>query len=146
MMSWIRGTGLGAKALLLALGIFVGSAAVAEEKPTWAFDTADSEIVLYEAPQFHLKEYGWLLTFRLRVKSLKLVAPIAHVTLTGYDREEEEVWETEHIIRRDDYEAAYGGGRSQFVRVLLKDVPAEVLTMELSYSGDEEDGDSEGDG
>lgn len=130
--------GKSVRAVILALGALIVFSAQAEEKPSWEFKIADSEVAAFEAAQFHEKEDAWLLTFRMRVKSLKLVKPISELEFEGFDASEEVVWEKSHTIRRTDFEAAFGGGRSQFVRVFLKDVPSEVTLVRLTYGVDEE--------
>lgn len=138
MIDTIRPSRLGLGLLALCLACFSVVTLQAEETPPWEFKVAETEAAMFEAPQLFSKDFGWLLTFRMRVKSLSLIKPISEITFRGYDAEKEVVWEKEHTIRRKDFEAAYGGGRSQFVRVLLKDVPDEVVLVQLHY-GDEEE-------
>lgn len=130
--------GMGIRGLLTkivaGLALSVATLAVAEEKqPEWKFTVEESALADFEAVQFHPKDDGWLMTCRMRVKSLKLVAPISELEFIGVDAADEEVWDESHTIRRKDFEAAYGGGRSQFVRVLLREVPADVVELRLQY-------------
>lgn len=143
MIDTIRRSRFGLGLITICLACFSVASAQVEEKPDWEFDIAETELALFEAPQFFSKDYGWLLTFRMRVKSLSLVKPISEITFRGYDEEEAVVWEEEHTIRRKDFEAAYGGGRSQFVRVLLKDVPSEVVLLKLHYGDEDEETEEE---
>lgn len=126
------------------LALAFAGALFAEERPQWEFEILESDKASFEVPQFHAKDEAWLLTFRMRVKSLNMVPPISQIVFEGKvlaesDEEEDEVvWTKSHTIRRKDFEAAYGGGRSQFVRVFLKDVPTEVTLVEMSYLKEEE--------
>ncbi|MDQ8185850.1 hypothetical protein [Pelagicoccus sp. SDUM812002] len=109
----------------------------AEEKPAWDITVSENELATFEAVQLHPKEKGWLLTCRMRVKSLNFIEPISEIDFVGLNVEEEEVWEKSHTVRRKDFDAAYGGGRNQFLRVFLNGVPAEVVTVELRYGLEE---------
>jgi len=143
----MQGTGLfrviRVSSLFLALAV-VGQL-LAAEQPEWDFEILDCEKADFEAHKLHAKEAGdWLLTFRMRVKSLNLIPPISKIEFEGKveaESEEDEdkvVWTKSYTIRRNKFEAAYGGGRSQFVRVFLKDVPNEVTLVEMSYLKEEE--------
>ncbi len=112
--------------------------ASAEEQPKWKLTVVDSELAAFEAVQLHAKDEGWLLTCRMRVKSLKLIAPISEVEFEGLDAAEEAIWKSTHTVRRKDFGAAYGGGRNQFLRVFLKDIPAGVVEVKLIYGSEEE--------
>ncbi|MBD5778770.1 hypothetical protein IEN85_04655 [Pelagicoccus sp. NFK12] len=125
---------------LLAGLLAIGGAALltAEEQPDWELNVMESKLAMFEAPQLHPKEDAWLFTCRMRVKSLNLIPHISKIEFKGVDAEEEVVWEKSHTIRRKDFEAAYGGGRSQFVRVFIRDVPANVKEVQLHYGSEEE--------
>lgn len=130
------------QAWALGVAVLFSSFAEAEEKPVWELEVTESKLATFEAVQLHPKENGWLMTCRMRVKSLRLIAPISQLEFKGIDAAEEEVWEKSHTIRRKDFEAAYGGGRSLFVRVFLNDVPDEVSLVELTY-GEEDESEAE---
>ena len=127
------------KAIFAGLAFALSGALYAEEQPGWTFEIIESDKAIFEAEQFHAKDGAWLLTFRMRVKSLSLIPPISRIEFEGKiaaeseDEEAEVVWTKSHTIRRKDFNAAYGGGRSQFVRVFFKDVPPELTSMEMSY-------------
>ncbi len=112
--------------------------APAEEQPKWKLTVVESESAAFEAVQLHAKDEGWLLTCRMRVKSLKLIAPISEVEFEGVDAAKEVIWESAHTVRRKDFGAAYGGGRNQFLRIFLKDIPAGVVEVKLIYGAEEE--------
>lgn len=135
MKSGVRGLYRG---LILGLAVLAVGLARAEETPAWEFEIVESEVATFEGVALHPKEEGWLLTTRMRVKSLRLIAPISQLEFKGIDAAEEVVWEKSHTIRRKDFEAAYGGGRELFVRVFLKEVPEDVVLVKLHY-GDEEE-------
>jgi len=128
---------------LLAAALSLASAALqAEESPPWTFKPIEHEVVMVENPEWHAKEDGWLFTCRLRVKSTNLVKPIAHVELEGFLTKdaEEPVWTQRKVIRRKDFEPTYGGGDAQFVRVLVRDAPAGLGYVTLSFdNGDSDD-------
>lgn len=133
---FLRGT---AFAAVLGLAVFTD----AREKPNWEIEVDESKLATFEAVTLHPKEGDWLLTCRMRVKSLKLISRISEIEFVGLgatvEGEEEEVlWEKSHTVRRKDFEAAYGGGRSQFVRVFLREVPADVVEVRLRYGFEEE--------
>lgn len=111
--------------------------AFGESQPVWELEILDSEKALFEAAKLHPKAEGWLLTCRMRVKSLSLIAPISKLELWGLDGAKEKAWEKSVTIRRKDFDAAYGGGRSQFLRILIKDLPDEVERVQLRYEVDE---------
>lgn len=140
----MRGMGIrnfiGGITIVLALGL--ATLANAKEEPEWEFTVQESKLAAFEAVLLHPKEDNWLLTCRMRVKSLKLVPRVSEVELVGLAEveegaEEEVVWEKSHTIRRKDFEAAYGGGRSQFVRVFLRDIPENVVEVQLRYGSEE---------
>lgn len=131
--------------VLAGMALLLAGYAAASERPEWEFSILESERAQFEAAKFHEREDGsWLLTFRMRAKSLKLVPPISKIEFEGKvlaeeeDAEDEVVWTESLTIRRKDFEAAYGGGRSQFVRFFFKDVPPEVALVEMSYFRAEE--------
>ncbi|MBK1878794.1 hypothetical protein [Pelagicoccus mobilis] len=132
------------RAAFLSLALAFAGLGFSQGQPDWAFEILESKKAMFEADQLHAKEGDWLLTFRMRVKSLKMVPPISKIEFEGKivseeeDVEDEIVWTKSHTIRRKDFEAAYGGGRSQFVRVFLRDVPAEVTLVEMSYLKEED--------
>ncbi len=134
------GTGIGSifRGMVAVAAVLAATFATAEEKPAWVLEVAECKIADFEAVTLHPKEKGWLLTFRMRLKSLNLIEPISQIEFVGLDAAEEEVWEKSHTVRSKDFTAAYGGGRNLFVRVYLKDVPADVAKVELRYGQEEE--------
>lgn len=114
-----------------------------DSQPPWVFEVEEGGLADFEVPQLHAKDNAWLFTCRMRVKSLNLVSPISELEFKGYNAAEEVVWEKSHTIRRKDFGAAYGGGRSQFVRALISDVPTEVVLLKLRYGAVELAGESE---
>lgn len=137
----MRGMGIGGifRGMAVVAALFAVTFLVAEEKPDWELTVMESELAAFEAVLLHPKEDGWLLTCRMRVKSLKLVPRVSQIEFKGVDTEEEVVWDKSHTIRSKDFEAAYGGGRSQFVRVFIKDVPANVVEVQLHYGSEDEE-------
>ncbi len=135
----IRGI-IGSITIVLALAL--ATLGNAKEEPEWEFTVKESNLATFEAVLLHPKEENWLLTCRMRVKSLKLVPRVSEVELVGLaaveeGEVEEVVWEKSHTVRRKDFEAAYGGGRSQFVRVFLRDIPENVVEVQLRYGSEE---------
>lgn len=129
----------------LCFGLLSASCLFAGAEPEWELVVVESDKALFEGQQLHAKEgEAWLLTVRMRVKSLKLIPPISKLEFAGKVVTESEedvdevVWTKSHTIRRKDFEAAYGGGRSQFVRVYLRGIPPEVNAVEMSYLKEEE--------
>ncbi|MDQ8182432.1 hypothetical protein QEH57_17300 [Pelagicoccus sp. SDUM812005] len=122
-----------------AASLWMAASAVAEDQPEWELTVAETNTqAVFEAVKLHPKEDAWLLTCRMRVKSLNLIPRVSEIEFKGVDAEEEVVWEHSHTIRSKDFEAAYGGGRSQFVRVFLRDVPPAVAEVQLHYLSEEE--------
>lgn len=117
----------------------VASLLVAEEKPDWEVTVADDNLAAFEGIALHPKENAWLLTCRMKVSSSSIVSPVSQIELKGVDKEEEVVWEKSHTIRRRDFEGAFGGGQSQFVRIFIRDVPVEVVEVRLHYGSKDEE-------
>lgn len=137
----MKGVGILGVSRRLFAGVALVAACLAygEEAPAWDFKVKESELAMFEGTQLHAKDGDWLMTCRMRVKSLNLLSPISKLEFKGFDGKDEVVWEDSRTIRRKDFTAAYGGGREQFVRAFLKDVPEEVVRVELHYGDSEED-------
>ncbi|MBC2606654.1 hypothetical protein [Pelagicoccus albus] len=125
----------------VALGaVIISIAGVrAQEAPVWSFEIADSEKAFFEGEAFHKKDDGWLLTCRMRVKSKRMIAPVSKVEFEGYDEAEEVVWEKSYTVRRKDFDTAYNGGDELFMRVFMRNVPKEVVAVEMSYLKEDEE-------
>jgi len=128
-------------ALLCLFGILLSGAPLVygEAAPEWEVETETGSGLFIAGVSRHAKDYGWLLTFRLKLRSKSIAKPVSHVILEAYDRDEELLWDKRHLVRRRDFEGDIGGGSSQFVRVLLKDLPEETAVVRLSYGAETED-------
>ena len=123
---------------VLALGVV--PLLVAEDQPDWKLVVAESnQVATFEGVKLHAKEgNAWLLTCRMRVSSSKAVPPLSQIEFRGLDADGETVWKKSHTIRSRDFEGAFGGGASQFVRVFIRDVPGSVTEVQLRYGAEED--------
>lgn len=138
MKIWMQFLKWGPAALACLLVTHLAGAA---EEPSWAFEIAESEAVTFETAQWHEKQYGWLLTCRIVTTSSYLLQPVVSLELEGLNAAEKVIWTHSKTIRRKDFDTAMGGRDSYFARVLLKDIPSEVVKVVMRLdNGEEESG------
>ena len=105
----------------------------AEEKPPFDFQAEPHEAVGYEAFNWLPKDYGWLLTFRFTSTSRYAIKPITHLRFEAYNDGEEVIWTDSQVVRRKDMDSVLGKGDSQFVRVLVKNLPKETKLVKMRF-------------
>lgn len=130
------------QAFVLISGLVSWAVAWGQSGPAWEFEAEEHDVVVFENTEWHAKDFGWLMTCRIRVKSSVLVKHVTQVVFEGYAEKdgEEVIWSKEKVVRRKDFTSAYGGGDEQFLRVLFKEVPADVAFIKMRFdNGDEED-------
>ncbi len=120
--------------ILACLGLvgllgFCASGWADEASPSWSWEPEEGSLVGYEAPAWHAKDYGWLLTFRLTTGADQVLRPVCYLRFEGKDADGEIVWTGSKTVRRRDLDASIQGGKSLFVRMAFRDVPDTVATM-----------------
>ena len=123
----------------VAICCFAACWLCAQEKPEWEFEIAETEVVSFEGEQWHVKDYGWLFTCRMKTKSTNLIRPITHLEFRGLDADEAIVWTERKVVRRKDFDSALRGSETLFVRAILEDVPQSVVKMELHFDSGEDE-------
>ncbi len=100
----------------------------------------NGERVFIKNPKWHAKEGGsWLFTCRLEVAAPRLVKPIAHLHLFSVEGEEEDaeiIWEHKAIVRRNKFDKSYGSRKARFMRVLIKDLPADLESLTVEFKNE----------
>jgi hypothetical protein len=135
MKIWMKFLKCGPAALACLLVTHLAGAA---EAPSWEFEIAESEVVTFETAQWHEKEYGWLLTCRIVTPSTNLLQPVVSLELEGLNAADEVVWKRSKSLRRKDFDTAMGGRDSYFARVLLSDLPPEIVKVVMRLDNGEE--------
>ncbi|MDQ8202668.1 hypothetical protein [Pelagicoccus sp. SDUM812003] len=135
--------------VLVTISVFPASA---QEKPEWNFEVIESEVMTFEVPSWHAKDYGWLMTARMRVVSQRLLHRLGRVRLEAWTYESvkemekaqeqgktpQAIWSKTQLIYRKDFDGSLSGGSTQFLRMTLKDVPEEAKLITLSFENGNE--------
>ena len=131
--------GKGMKAALAVWAFYV-FAFVGKADPIEGIKYLDSEKVFIKIPKWHEKDDGaWLFTCRLEAAAERLVKPVAHLHFYSAKGEGEEIeilWEKTAIVRRNKFDKSYGSRKANFVRVFLKELPADLESLTIEFKNE----------
>jgi hypothetical protein len=80
-----------------------------------------------------------LFNCRLEVAAERLVKPVAHLhfyNLEGEGEEAEITWEHKAIVRRNKFDKNHGSRKASFVRVYIKDLPADIESLTVEFKNE----------
>ncbi|MBT5167895.1 MAG: hypothetical protein HOL92_05410 [Opitutales bacterium] len=90
---------------------------------------------VHQNPKWFPKEDGqWLFNCRLETAAERLVKPIANLHFYTIEGEETEIaWEHKAIVRRNKFDKSYGSRKASFIRVFLKNLPADIESLTVEF-------------
>ena len=124
---------------MTALAAFVLASMGRAEAPA-DVEYVDGQRVFIKTPNWFPKEDGeWLFNCRLEAAAERLVKPIAHLhfyILEGEGEDAEITWEHKAIVRRNKFDKNHGSRKASFIRVYLKDLPADIESLTVEFKNE----------